>query len=64
MLQGEGVGGKVSGVFLDLGISSPQFDSSNRGFRPEMDGPLDLRFDLTRGQVWGHLNPTPSPLNP
>ena len=50
MLQGEGVSGKVSGVFLDLGISSPQFDSSNRGFRPEMDGPLDLRFDLTRGQ--------------
>jgi len=49
VLEAEGLLGKVSGVFLDLGISSPQFDSTNRGFRPEMDGPLDLRFDLTRG---------------
>jgi 16S rRNA (cytosine1402-N4)-methyltransferase len=50
VLEGEGLSGSISGVFLDLGISSPQFDSTNRGFRPEMDGPLDLRFDLTRGQ--------------
>jgi 16S rRNA (cytosine1402-N4)-methyltransferase len=39
----------VAGVFLDLGISSPQFDDAGRGFRPEQDGPLDLRFDVTRG---------------
>ena len=39
-----------SGVFLDLGISSPQFDDQSRGFRPEQDGPLDLRFDVTRGE--------------
>lgn len=39
----------VAGVFLDLGISSPQFDDASRGFRPEQDGPLDLRFDVTRG---------------
>ena len=38
-----------SGVFLDLGISSPQFDDASRGFRPEQDGPLDLRFDVERG---------------
>ena len=38
-----------SGVFLDLGISSPQFDDESRGFRPEQDGPLDLRFDVTQG---------------
>ena len=38
VLEKEGVSGEVSGVFLDLGISSPQFDSTNRGFRPEMDG--------------------------
>eukprot|EP01065_Artemidia_motanka_P008192 TRINITY_DN14106_c0_g1_i1.p1 TRINITY_DN14106_c0_g1~~TRINITY_DN14106_c0_g1_i1.p1 ORF type:complete len:570 (+),score=219.25 TRINITY_DN14106_c0_g1_i1:96-1712(+) len=44
-------GTKVSGVLLDLGISSPQFDDANRGFRPEEDGPLDLRFDLTSGQT-------------
>ena len=43
------LGVKPSGVFLDLGISSPQFDDSSRGFRPEQDGPLDLRFDVERG---------------
>eukprot|EP00811_Abedinium_folium_P025941 NODE_3749_length_1991_cov_21.263948.p1 GENE.NODE_3749_length_1991_cov_21.263948~~NODE_3749_length_1991_cov_21.263948.p1 ORF type:complete len:558 (-),score=72.71 NODE_3749_length_1991_cov_21.263948:204-1877(-) len=40
----------VSGIFLDLGISSPQLDDAARGFRPEEDGPLDLRFDTTSGQ--------------
>ena len=38
------------GVFLDLGISSPQFDDYTRGFRPEQDGPVDLRFDLSSGE--------------
>ena len=42
------LGVTCSGVFLDLGISSPQFDDESRGFRPEQDGPLDLRFDVTR----------------
>ena len=37
------LGVQPSGVFLDLGISSPQFDDASRGFRPEQDGPLDLR---------------------
>jgi len=35
----------VNGVLLDLGISSPQLDGG-RGFRPELDGPLDMRFDV------------------
>ena len=43
------LGVRPAGVFLDLGISSPQFDDHGRGFRPEQDGPLDLRFDLTKG---------------
>jgi len=43
------LGIEPSGVFLDLGISSPQFDDATRGFRPEQDGPLDLRFDVERG---------------
>ena len=43
------LGVQPSGVFLDLGISSPQFDDASRGFRPEQDGPLDLRFDVERG---------------
>lgn len=41
--------GPVAGVLLDLGISSPQLDEAARGFRPEQDGPLDLRFDTTKG---------------
>ena len=41
--------GSVSGVLLDVGISSPQFDDVSRGFRPEADGPLDLRFDTAHG---------------
>ena len=41
--------GSVSGVLLDVGISSPQFDDVSRGFRPEADGPLDLRFDNCKG---------------
>ena len=44
-------GTTVRGVFLDLGISSPQFDEAHRGFRPEADGPLDLRFDNSKGQT-------------
>lgn len=44
------LGVSPDGVFLDLGISSPQFDDQTRGFRPEQDGPLDLRFDVTRGE--------------
>ena len=41
--------GSVSGVLLDVGISSPQFDDVSRGFRPEADGALDLRFDTGKG---------------
>lgn len=41
--------GSVAGVFLDVGISSPQFDDTGRGFRPEADGALDLRFDTSKG---------------
>ncbi|KAL1511295.1 hypothetical protein AB1Y20_006100 [Prymnesium parvum] len=43
-------------VFFDLGISSPQFDEAHRGFRLEADGPLDLRFDQSRGETaWQFL---------
>ena len=50
------LGVQPTGVFFDLGISSPQFDEAHRGFRPEADGPLDLRFDQSRGvPAWQFL---------
>lgn len=42
----------VDGILLDLGVSSMQFDQSERGFAFRLEGPLDMRFDPS--------SPTPS----
>jgi len=36
---------KVDGILLDLGVSSMQIDSPQRGFSFQQEGPLDMRFD-------------------
>ncbi len=39
----------VNGILIDLGISSTQLDDSERGFSFNLDGPLDMRIDNSKG---------------
>ncbi len=49
VLEAQAVAGRVDGILLDIGVSSPQLEDPARGFAFRADGPLDMRMDPGSG---------------
>ncbi|MFZ5757830.1 MAG: 16S rRNA (cytosine(1402)-N(4))-methyltransferase RsmH [Pseudomonadota bacterium] len=50
LVDARGWRGRVNGLLLDLGVSSPQLDDPARGFSFLRDGPLDMRMNPQAGE--------------